>query len=615
MKCCDLSVLIKWLLLALTCVIASAALAKDAPGGGGGAAPTTPSDAIYDITSLTFQSSDVCTIYKSLTKAQVPIAGAASVDDLLKQTVTRIASNQPLLNWSTSMLADAIQRQCPACAVATSGTSGKEKSDIAYIFRMGTWDAQLQAKAGTTKPVSSEWHVYKLDGKDTLKFSGLDSTGEPRIYNKKRILLVGLDRFKDGESGTVLSVYNSTVTQGTPQNQTDLIALLSALAGISGGTPAKSAVGTDSVQCQPAQVFLASGLQEGTKHLPFDDKVTVTADGDYAKKVASTGDISAVAQNGSCATAKSCVYFRVPDNTDVIFVRIKGTFRGILSFEGSADGVNFDPANALPLLGATPVTNTLTPGAWQIVATGLSTVRVKASAMSSGSANVSLQPAADSSATAQSPASSSQKTGQSSSTSPGIMSCTGTQNGLPCTTTRTFTSTDLEWWDVSVGVTIPGVRESNFAITNSVLQKSVTTHTDLYGMLDLYPFAHVADKNDWAPHFNLGVPLSSKSLYRPFFGAAEPISGLLTSVLGLKKQPAIPLSISVFGGMVWMKTHIVGGSPTTSAELASDLVSTRVWKPAYGIEVSVSSMASKIKGAGSKNSNGSKGSSSGSGGS
>ena len=386
-----------------------------------------------------------------------------------------------------------------------------------------------------------------------------------------------------------------------------------------GGTPAKPAVGTTEVQCQPAQIFLASALQQGTKRLPFDDKITVVADGHYAEQTKTTsgvaGDISAVDPNGACATPQSCLYLEVPDNTDVIIVRIKGTFQGVLNFEGSTDGANFFTATAVPLLMATRVTGTTATGAWQIVATGFSKVRVKASTMSSGSANVSLQPVASNpSSTAQSTAPTEQKASTPSTSSPGVISCTGTANGLPCTTTRTFTSTDLEWWDVSVGVTIPGVRQSTYAITGASLQKTVTTHTDLYAMLDLYPFAPLAEKNGWAPHFNVGVPLTSQSLYRPLFGMAEPISGLLTCLLGLKKQAAIPLDLSVFGGMVWMKTQIVVGNPATSAELASDLVTTRVWKPAYGIEVSVSSMVGKIKGAGSKNSNGSKGSSSGSGG-
>jgi len=611
------------------------AVVAQANGGGGGAgsppakaqkpsspASSSPSDAIYDVTSFSFQSSDACSIYKPLKQAEVPAAGTASVDDLLKDNIAQIMLNQPLAAWSHTILADAIKRQCSACAGAATGTSDQNKSDTAYIFHITNWDTQPGAAAATTKPVSSEWHVYKLDGKDTLKFSGLASDGEPRIYNKKKILLVGLDRFKDGESGTILSVYNSSVTPGTPQNQTDLVTLLSALAGISGGTPAKPAVATDAVQCQPAQVFLASGFQQGTKHLPFDDKVTVVADDHYAKQgtadSSTVGDISTADNNGTCAVAKSCLYFNVPTKTDVVLARISGTFQGKLEFEGSTDGVNFSAANALPLLMPTPVTSATTTGAWQILATGMSRVRVRASAVSSGNANVSLQPAAANSSpapAAQSSSPTAQKAAPSSASSPGVISCTGTSNGVPCTTTRTFTSTDLEWWDVSIGVTVPGVRESSFAVPSSSLQKTVTTHTDLYAMLDLYPFAPVVDKNDWAPHFSLGVPLSSKSLYRPFFGAAEPIGGLLTGLLGLKKQPAIPLSVSVFGGMVWMKTHIVNGNPTTSAELASDLVTTRVWKPAYGIEVSVSSMVSKIKGAGSKNASGSKGSSSGSGGS
>jgi hypothetical protein len=196
----------------------------------------------------------------------------------------------------------------------------------------------------------------------------------------------------------------------------------------------------------------------------------------------------------------------------------------------------------------------------------------------------------------------------------GVMSCKGTANTPPCTTTRTFTSKDREWWDVSIGVTIPGVREPKYSIVNSALHRSVTLHTDFYAMLDLYPFAYFAANDDWEPHFNLGVPITGQSLYRPYFGMAESVGGLLTRVFRPQRQINLPLGLNVFAGMTWMKTQIVRGNPTTTGDLTLDSQSTHVWKAVYGVEVPISSLASKIKGVTSKNTNGSGKSTSSSGG-
>jgi hypothetical protein len=57
--------------------------------------------------------------------------------------------------------------------------------------------------------------------------------------------------------------------------------------------------------------------------------------------------------------------------------------------------------------------------------------------------------------------------------------------------------------------------------------------------------------------------------------------------------------------MTFMKTKIVEGDPTTASELNSDLHSTHIWKPVFGVEVPVSSMVSKVKSVAGKNTNGS----------
>jgi hypothetical protein len=503
-------------------------------------------------------------------------------------------------------------------------------SDIAYIFHIVRWRQANSNDPNQYTPDTSDWHVYKLNGADTLKFTGIGSDGEPRIYNKKDILLVGIDIFEQPiDTSTFGDAYKITVTQGKPQNQTDLGALITALLGT--GNAAKAQVGGEPSKCS---LFLAAALQRGTSSLPFDAKVTVVAakptkSGGQADGIPSTPTEGENAQSGNITAAGNAVTLRVLGNATKAKAEITGTFDGTLTFETALTGQAFSSAKA----DENSATSVSGPGTWTIDTAGKSQVRVKATQWNSGIAAVKLsavpeisqKPEADGAAKPQAagggsggrkPSTEAGNTGPHGQTpsepAPGVVTCTGTDNTLPCTTTRTFTSVDREWWDVSIGIAIPGVRESKFSIANNQLSQSTTTHTDLYGMLDLYPFAKWAAKDDWAPHFNLGVPITSKSLYRPYFGLAESVGGLLTRITGSQKQFALPLDMNVFGGMVWMKTQTVTGNPTTASALTADSHTTRVWKPAFGVEVPVSSIASKIKGITSKNTNGSGKSSTGS---
>ena len=195
----------------------------------------------------------------------------------------------------------------------------------------------------------------------------------------------------------------------------------------------------------------------------------------------------------------------------------------------------------------------------------------------------------------------------------GNVTCSGTNETTPCAMSRTFTSTDKEYWDVSMGVAIPGVRETGFTFNSSSnsVSRSTTTHTEAYAFLDLYLLAAKASKDSGVPHINLGVPVSSKVLYRPYFGLAENLTGWS----GLQQKLQLPTSISFFAGMCWMKTQqLVGPTPTSQSDFNSELSYHRVWKPMFGVEVSISSLASKLGGKSSKNSNGKSSTSSGSGG-
>lgn len=196
------------------------------------------------------------------------------------------------------------------------------------------------------------------------------------------------------------------------------------------------------------------------------------------------------------------------------------------------------------------------------------------------------------------------KGGAPQSPNPGTVACSGQGNTTPCSMNRSFTSQDHEYWDVSIGIATPGLRETSYSFsnaTNSVLS-SVTTHTEAYGLLDIFPFASVMPKESIAPHFAVGIPVSSKSLYRPFFGMAQNLTGWTH----LQKKLSLPVGINFLAGMGFMKTQQIEGAPMSQAQFQSALTYHRVWKPMFGFEVPVASALSKLgKGGSSKNANGS----------
>jgi hypothetical protein len=191
----------------------------------------------------------------------------------------------------------------------------------------------------------------------------------------------------------------------------------------------------------------------------------------------------------------------------------------------------------------------------------------------------------------------------------GTVTCSTAGSSTPCVSTHSFVSKDRELWDVSVGVTTPGTRETKFSFSNGAVQTSVTRHTDLYGMFDFFPAGMRYSKESAFPHINVGLPMTSQSFYRPYFGLAENLTGWTH----MQKKFALPVAINFFAGAVFLKTNYLVGNPTTQAEFNSSLKSTRVWKGLFGIEIPISSIASKIGGKGGSSKAGSGKSGSGSG--
>lgn len=175
-----------------------------------------------------------------------------------------------------------------------------------------------------------------------------------------------------------------------------------------------------------------------------------------------------------------------------------------------------------------------------------------------------------------------------------VIDCTGVSDKTPCTFQKSLKSDDREPFDFSLAVPIPGVRETQYTISGNTAKPSVTTHVDLYAMVDLYPAFLWKDKRSWAPHFGVGLPVAGKPFYRPYFGAAENF----TNWTGLRRH-GFPLEMSVFAGVVYMRVQ----NPMTVSNPGPGqpsvvLKPTRVVKPIFGVELPVGSLISKVGGSG-----------------
>jgi hypothetical protein len=157
-------------------------------------------------------------------------------------------------------------------------------------------------------------------------------------------------------------------------------------------------------------------------------------------------------------------------------------------------------------------------------------------------------------------------------------------SSAPCTITRTIRSADKEYWDLGMGLSIPGVLEPQYAPTNPTLQIHAARHSEIYGFLNFFPLARWADKTSLAPNITLGVPVTGKVFFRPFFGVGESLNGW--KPLGSR----LPLQIDIIAGFTFLNQEIA--EPGQPGPLA--IQRERVWKPMFGIEVPVSALISKI---------------------
>lgn len=441
----------------------------------------------------------------------------------------------------------------PSCVAKTAD------KDQAYIFHVAHW---VGADAGKPPRLSSSsWSAYgsKVFNSDKL-VRKLAPNGDPLIYGKQRILLISVHIFDDDKNGAgTLSIRDkSSVTQGIPENAQALTQLVSSLLGLTAA--AKAAQGA---------ILISFDCQEGTAHLPFDLNIVETIG--LPESTAPPDPKQKPGTDPASASADPITDLN-PGSSEHSSAR--GT-------ESDVESISYTEPN---LHGSSRV---------EEISEGRSSTTRGSDAGGSSSQQGGASPGDGTDGSSQD---NSAKPASQSTPKAGQADCSSLSAKNPCTVSRTLTSLDKEWWDVSLAVSIPGVRESKYSISSSKLQSMPTTHTDLYALFDIYWSAKWWTKNSGAPHLAIGLPVTGQTFYRPAFGLSENLTGWN------RFGRTFPVPINFFAGVVDMKTTTVKGAPTTAAELTADSATKRIWKAIFGVEVPVSALISKV-GKGSKSTN------------
>ena len=481
-----------------------------------------------------------------------------------KKFIDSYSSKHNKYKW-TDLQSDLALTSLPQNDSIPSCFADGPKKNRAYLIHVVHWGKNNSV-------LSSSWSSYSVssENKDANLVRRLTATGDPLIYGKTSNLFMGVNY---ADSATMLESlnisYKFSVVQGTARNIQDLSQLLTALLGATTGSAGKSSG-------PPARIAFA--CVSGTNHLPFSVNVAESVSPASLPSNQAPQSRQDQTPQQTIPTPASPGHAALKSSThSPIVALIPGRFTRfayVAYSQQRSDGVTEQPATAPQ---STPPIDTATP--------------------------LTTPPTESPSST---------NKGGNSTTTSGLVDCTELSKAVAktqaggqttsdgnCAISRTFESLDKEWWDVSLAVTVPGVRETKYSISGTSLSAKPTTHTDIYAFLDLFPssWLPLSSPTTPIPHFIVGVPTASQSLYRPVFGISEDLTGWT----GLQRH-GFPLAMSFFAGAVWMKTTTVLGAPTTSAQLTAESSTERVWKPILGIELPVASLISKISKASTKSS-------------
>jgi len=169
-----------------------------------------------------------------------------------------------------------------------------------------------------------------------------------------------------------------------------------------------------------------------------------------------------------------------------------------------------------------------------------------------------------------------------------VTDCTNPTIG--CVISRTFSTLDREFADLSLGMSVPGVVEAKFGDNNGTVTRSVTRHTDAYVFGSFYPAFWWKPNNSFWPHIDIGIPVTGTPLHRPFGGLSEQIPG---------SQKLLNVPVYFYGGVARLiesapATFGPGSKPADANTFMQDVHNDVKWKGMWGFEFPVTTLIGKI---------------------
>jgi len=173
-------------------------------------------------------------------------------------------------------------------------------------------------------------------------------------------------------------------------------------------------------------------------------------------------------------------------------------------------------------------------------------------------------------------------------TGPDNGTCQNVTAKTTCTLAQTLTVSDIEHWGIGANIVAWGPLERKYSLSSSdAVTMTSTRHEAIYGTFDFSPWAASCPMTK-CPYVQVGLPLSGAVLHLPYTGIAW----------GLPFTASF-LQMSAYGGVGFMRqtklNGIAAGSTTTQTLFNAAQQTDWPRKAIFGVEVSVSSIVSKIK--------------------
>ena len=366
-----------------------------------------------------------------------------------------------------------------------------------YVVHVTEWEGPTVTPAAsgsipfTQRLVQSTWAAYDNNGKaKALKF---DANGNPVIFNATSTRLLGVTHFSNDVLPSTITVgYAFSTTPSQKQNVTDVVALIQALAGTpankQGKTPARAATTTTF-----NDTYLTDCEIKQDSHLPLSINLSYTvtpksqpgpvtaapASLDFgnqaingqtaAKTVTVTNNVSTLTLTNNTSTATTFQPIKITGpNTADFKVAVEHCTPKLAAQNSCTIDVVFAPQATGQSNATLSIADDAANSPQTVSLTGMGVASAAqnspAAGKGPGGSGGKPKPSAPAAAPGASSPSGQTQGGNTppAASGPSPVDCTSVTSDAPCTISRTIADNDREYWDVGLGLSMPGVRERNY---------------------------------------------------------------------------------------------------------------------------------------------------------